>query len=409
MKRRPSASSANLKLSTIPLLVLLCLAGMPLGQSPASREAKYSEQLSDEIFQRAGEVGIENTWLAAAIFGAIYLIALIATIRERHRSDKLIRNYWPLFGLIISTVICLFWSIFPQPIMMNLVHLVGTAFVAFAAGRYHSGNLSILLKYISCALGLNVLVHILVIFILPDIAINYDGRWAGLTPNPNSLGLIAALAVWSIVTALSMKTLRPDIALALLVPSAMALYGSGSITSTICAILGVGSAAIFATVREVGIGLATLMVTTFLVGISLLLWSDINVANVTSIFGRTDDFTGRDVIWRQGVEMISMRPILGWGYDNHASIMQFNPLIYGHFHNGYIDLAVRGGFIAIMLFLGLIFSYIRRALCETIKAKSIAMSFLIMFVIYNLTEVSILSPRDISWVLLIVWMFSMKK
>jgi hypothetical protein len=64
-----------------------------------------------------------------------------------------------------------------------------------------------------------------------------------------------------------------------------------------------------------------------------------------SLAGKDKTFTGRTKIWEEGWRVFEMKPIAGWSFDSSASVLSRTSLQTGQFHNGYLDLAVRGGLI----------------------------------------------------------------
>lgn len=406
LTKSSSSIASRLKPGAIPLLAFLLLAGMPLGRELTSSQLRYADQLAEETFQRASQLGVENTWVAAAALATIYTLAFAALFRER--GDGM-RRFWQLPALIASSSLCLVWTSFQLAALMNFVHLVGTTFVAVAASRAYSDEPETLVKYISYSLALNVAVHTFAAFLLPDIAINYDGRWAGLTTNPNSLGLIASLAIWSVITALFLKVLRLVAGVVLLLPSIIALYCSGSSTALVSTIIGVVLTFMLSQGKLNNIKLVSYMLIAQLCLLIGVLISSNVLGNFASIFSRDDTLTGRTFLWQEGIYLAAMKPVFGWGYDNHASLMLEAALPYGTFHNGYIDLAVRGGLVAILLMGGLVIAHLRRSMETSTYTGAIMLSYLVMFLAYNMTEVSIMSPRSPGWVLFLVTLFIAEK
>ncbi|GEA51318.1 hypothetical protein VIN01S_21220 [Vibrio inusitatus NBRC 102082] len=94
-----------------------------------------------------------------------------------------------------------------------------------------------------------------------------------------------------------------------------------------------------------------------------------------------------------GYELIKEKPILGWGNNIRTHSKQllnnepftvgykkfFNNSKYPHFHNMYIDVAVRFGLPVFFLFLASIYSLLKRnILCKNILFSSYIMYFLII-------------------------------
>jgi len=412
MRRKIGENSSGipiLKLSAIPLITILLISGMPLGRDLAPLEFRYSEQLADAAIQKAGQIGLENTWTVAITLGLIYAFAFIIFLRNKVVYKISNNQCWQLTALALSSCLSILWSSFPLAVLMNFAHLIGVIFVAVVAGRAYSGDSASLLRYIAYTLCLNVTVHTLAAFVMPDVAISHDGRWSGLTTNPNSLGLISALALWSTASAIRSRVLKPIAGIALTFPALISLYGSGSATSSVSAMIGIVFVALLPHFKKLHLGSLVIMAALPTTGIALSLWFNLYFNYIYSILGKSSDFSGRTSLWQQGIEVASKKPILGWGYDNHASVMIENVLPFGHFHNGFIDLAVRGGLVGVLLMIGLIFAYLVRSMSQSLFSRNIMISYMAMFLVYNMTEVSLLSPKNPSWIIFITLIFSARK
>jgi O-antigen ligase len=129
-------------------------------------------------------------------------------------------------------------------------------------------------------------------------------------------------------------------------------------------------------------------------------WSD-----VTGLLGRSSEMSGRVVIWAQATELIAARPVLGWGFDENARVIELTGLPYFQFHNGYLDVLVRGGAIAATVLFVLAARGLRALGRATVQhgpfpdVGVVCYPFLVALAIQNITEVSFLRARNVPWML----------
>ena len=123
--------------------------------------------------------------------------------------------------------------------------------------------------------------------------------------------------------------------------------------------------------------------------------------------GADDALSGRPEIWALGLTAVADRPI-GWSFDllrtywdNHGHLE-----LFPHFHNGFLDIAVKGGLLAEALLVFLIirmFIAIKNVETVDITMYKVFLSFFISLMIYNLVETA-LDRENLVWdMLFIVW------
>ena len=121
--------------------------------------------------------------------------------------------------------------------------------------------------------------------------------------------------------------------------------------------------------------------------------------------GRSSSISGRESIWLLAIDLIANSPLLGYGFDDNAYAKQISGMVHSTYHNGFLDLAVRGGLLSLSLLLVLLIRwYLRMG-----KTTDFQMSFLTNFLpfilasmFYNMTEVTFFSARNILWITLLV-------
>ncbi|MEM7299688.1 MAG: O-antigen ligase family protein [Pseudomonadota bacterium] len=128
-------------------------------------------------------------------------------------------------------------------------------------------------------------------------------------------------------------------------------------------------------------------------------------------------FTGRTDIWNYALRYISDQPFMGYGFRSFWDIGASSPsremglgfvATTTHGHNGYIDILLNGGLIALFLFVPVL--WIGLQACGRIAQRHIAKSMacaslLLFFIFYNLLETSFFYGAHTVFVLFqIIWL-----
>jgi O-antigen ligase len=242
---------------------------------------------------------------------------------------------------------------------------------------------------------------------LADITHNYVGRWKGVTAHPNALGAVCVVAVWS---GLACRTVLKhplwklcallDIGFAL----AVLLYGTRSMTSAIIAAIVIGLFWLFTKNGRFGRLRFPTIVVVMLVGVLAVAVLGGGAAAV-AVIGRDTTLSGRTLLWDMAAHMIQMKPWSGWSFDESQSVLEFLgiDMPYVEFHNGYLEMLVRGGLFGFIIFAIVVVSFVRSVnRFRRIDPASAAIS-MILFVgvlFENVTESTFTYVMDQSWSLL---------
>jgi len=314
----------------------------------------------------------------------------------------------------------------PDRVVINLVHLV---FGALAAWLYFTHEARKANPVRSAALIvfyslMFVQVASIVWFIAhPDGTINsiIDGqRQGGISGNPNIFGGVCIAACWSTLTLIFTQTERKITNVFWIVPIAVVsfnLWTTGSASSqgiaVIMALLFVTNSVFFSLNRTTQLAVVFLSVGAFFGAIFWFVFQQ-NILTVaesaTGSVGKDITFTGRIDLWLVALEAIAERPWLGWSFDNHETV-KGNPLYfqrYNHYHNGFLDTLIVGGFILGIAVLYSFFKFGSRAI--SISAFGTNFSPLVLGVLaaclQNLTEYSMFRSNSTVWTLYFVCFIS---
>lgn len=327
----------------------------------------------------------------------------------------------PLFLMAAYALITAIWSIDPVTVLFRVMHMMGVGVVALATGFWIRGRTEMFIRIMLFSMVAAVALSLYFVYYVPMRGLfspEYGrdvSRWTGITPHPNGLGMIAIVAVWAVLSCLFFKgRLFLKIAVVATLPVTLfVVHGSGSRTSmTSIAFLavvfflirGVKPLNASVIVKRLGIGLSTLLMGGLLLYVAApdktakLLFPEVRE-------GSTDSLSGRPEIWGRGIDALAENPF-GWCYDNLGTYWSEHSgdRSFLHFHNGYLDIAVRGGFVGELLLLTILFrmykSTIKLRTCEPLFAKCFSLFFWCN-IIYSFTE-SGFDRETLLWPILVV-------
>jgi len=249
----------------------------------------------------------------------------------------------------------------------------------------------------------------------PFTVIFSTNRYGGFSGNPNSLGNTAALGLWAAsALVLSAGIARHWRMLAMLsIPIfllSVAMSGSG--TATIASVLIVGLMvwmrvlATFKPMVRLAMNVFAALVFTLLVLSVLLLVTPAELFLVfTGSLGKDASMSGRTELWDIAKDAIAQRPLLGWSFDSHASVMSMHEfeVRYNHYHNGFLDTVIDGGMLLMCVVLynfGLYITRFVKLFRQNNHVYPLVVPF-IMIIVLNISEYSLLRPLSGIWQLYI--------
>jgi len=237
---------------------------------------------------------------------------------------------------------------------------------------------------------------------------SYAGAWRGVFIQKNGLAEAMVLAV--LVFLFARAGMGRSLRWLGIAASLTLLYLSRSVTGMIiCA----GIMAILALYRLVGPRSAKAIPFTAagLLIVGFMVVQNFTVAGALQLVGRSPDLTGRTDLWSAALLSISKRPLLGYGFSafwqgmngESGSVLDKIGWMAGYAHNGFLDLMLHLGLLGLVTFAVGYLVLWRRALGlhsrEPGPVPIWLCMFLIVMLLYNFTEGSILTQNSIYWVL----------
>jgi Ca2+/Na+ antiporter len=412
----PSASKALL----IPTLWFLYCATRPL----------------DEWFHMgASEGGIESGSVVDRYFLTVLLVIGLGILLRRriHWSQAIRNNFW-LFALLLFMLISILWSDFPFISLKRWIRTAGTAVMALVV-LSEVEPYEAILAVLRRTLYLVIPFSVLLVKYYPPLGVIF-GRWsgqasyAGATINKNTLGEVCMLYIFLYVWVWlarrddeeGIQAVRGQKACELVL-MAMVLYlmkgpsGYGakeaiySASSIAALILGLGVLWVMRRFRmrlaQLGAWVALALAGGGVVTLGLSLLGTSPMAVGARLLGRDPTLTGRsDLIWDLLLPIAWHNPVLGLGYG----AFWIRPVVgltldINEAHNGYLDVFLELGVVGLVLVALTVWMYAKKAkneLEENFYWGAFRMSYLVMFLLHNWTETTLLRSRETLWNLFVL-------
>ncbi len=404
------------RLKALPLLVLLASSGLPVNYTLGPSRTMLVADVADMTAAAASSANTLSSTANLLLLGSLYACSACMLLARPRSVGLVLGRNWPLLLMMLLLAASAGWTYLPEKVAMNVVHNLGVILIALAAALHYRHQVNALPRDIGLVLGANLALQVAAVLLVPAWAVDWQGRWQGLTVHPNTLGALGFTTFWANASALAVNgQLRSGVGrlhLAGCVLAVMAMAGADSVTSKMCAaaalllVLGMRYLTRRQAKRRLYIGIMLGGTLGFL--LFRLLGSAIDVGWLLALLGRDSKLTGRDDVWRDAYQAIGMHPLLGWGFDDHAYLIASAGMPYSSYHNGVLDLAVNGGVVAVLL-LALLFAnwalqHLRRGLLAA-RCAPFSLAFVLPYMLHNMAEASYVSPRGQMWVLFLALLF----
>jgi O-antigen ligase len=363
------------------------------------------------------------------LFLGIYIVTLLLIIQRWKSFVRVAQKniwIWLVVGIVMASV---FWSVAPDITHRRSILLLGTTlFGIYLAMRY---TLREQLQLLAWVCGIVIVLSFLLAIALPSYGLMtfqeggaHAGAWRGILPHKNILGRFMNLsAIIFLLLAISNSIFHRkyrwvlwagfvlSVALIILTTSKTALV----VFLTLTIIL-----PLYRALRGNYTQVVPSMIALVLVGGSAATLLLDNLPVIAGALGKDLTLTGRTDIWAVMLELISERPLFGYGFnafwqgwDNEVTAYIWRTLEwespYGH--NGFMDLLAELGISGLAVFF---LSYVTaciRAIMWLRMTKTVEgllpLMYLTFIFIYNITESSLLITNSMLWILYVSIIFSM--
>ena len=407
------AASRSDRWKALPFLVLMFTSSLPLNYRLEESHPMLVSDVADLTREAAAGENTGSSLLFVAFVVALYAMSGMMVLHKPRVAGAVLRRQWPLVLLTLLVAASALWSHNPEKVLMNVVHGLGAICITMAAALHYRHDPWAIARDLALVLGVNMLLHVGAVLAIPSYSIDWQGRWQGLATHPNTLGALGFTTLWANSAVLICRPRERRAMHAVFALAAIAaIAGADSVTSMLTAGSSVVALWSVHKLGRLGAGrdfyVGTVLLALLLVVGFKLVSSQIDLGWLFQSFGRDSNFTGRTDVWRDALGAISRFPILGWSFDDHAFLIASEGLAYPSYHNGWLDLCVNGGLVAVLLLAGLFATWLRQFSVRDVLAQTIAplsASFVLGYFLHNLTEASFLSPRAQMWQIFLAVLF----
>jgi exopolysaccharide production protein ExoQ len=366
----------------------------------------------------AGIMQAETDPTQQILWGAIYLIVILFMARDVPTYMAAARRNFLFVAMAAWALMSPLWSIEPGYTAMRAGALVGTMMFGLYIGtRYTRTELMHMLAVAFFWLGAFSLAAAI---LLPHIAIDHvlhPGAWNGVLNHKNNFGRICALGATVAFICLKDMDFMPykkRFYQATFILMVFCTIMSTSKTSLLLLILGI---VLYYPLRAMALKnmVVSFMMAILVSIIAILLSTGLLMTIVESALGamgRDMTMTGRTDLWQTVWLAIDERYWLGYGpgafwVSGQGALGMIWPLggwIPPHAHNGILELWIGLGFVGVALFM---FSYIRaiinsfRILSPEAAANVFPFLYLLVMMIADTTEISIMRHNNTYWVIFV--------
>lgn len=408
----PPAFARTDKWKALPFMLLMLTTNLPLNYKLEPARPLGVADVAELSAAATTGAGGPSSILYALFMACMYGVAAWMLLTKPKATAAVLQRQWPLVLLLFLIFASTLWSEFPDKVMNNVIHNSGMLFIGLAAALRYRHDPWLFPKHLSYVLGINLIFHLIAIAAMPTYTIDWEGRWHGMATHPNSFGVMAFVVLWANTAVLLYKKSETrSIHLLFAALAVVALVGANSVTSIMVSMVSVFLIYTIKKLNALGVGLrfysSVLAIVFFLAMVIVMVGVAFDLSGLFELFGRDANLTGRTSIWEDAVKAIVDRPLIGWSFDDHAYLIK-QGFAYQSYHNGYLDLAVCGGVVAMVLLVLMLVAWALEFAKSSRVGQIIApysASFTIAYLLHNISEASLVAPRSQMWEIFLVLVF----
>lgn len=354
----------------------------------------------------------------------LIIVGLLILIRRKIYWHKIVmENHW-LFLIFLYMLVSILWSDYPFVSLKRWLRASGTivmALVVLTGPSPLAGIESIFRRMIYILIPFSVLL----VKYYPEYGIDFgrwtgEPMWTGVAMGKNELGMLCVISalflIWTWVRRRKQKeisSIKYDTMtnVVLLGLTFWLLKGpGGAFSATSVVVLIIGLATLF-TLRSLKPNANVRVMTCVFLLVTVAAYFFIDFLGViTSLTGRGATLTGRtDLIWAKLIPIALKHPILGVGYGGfwmNPMVLDFDKLMtVNEAHNGYLDVFIELGTVGLILLAMVIVAFFRKAtevFKNDIEWGSFLLAILLMALLHNITESSLLKSTMLVWNVLVL-------
>jgi exopolysaccharide production protein ExoQ len=363
------------------------------------------------VILSGGDTPTEGNPIYKLILTVSYLSVAGVLVPYWRETLVVIRRNGFLAALVLLAFVSCSWATLPALVLQRSIAVLGTTLLGIALAVRLSVEDQ--LRLLSRVFRMIAVLSLACVLLLPSYGISPrpedNGEWQGIFYYKNGLGVAMALSVlveWQLPADTRFSKIVKRLALLLY---AVLLYFSGSVTS----MFALAGSLLFIEIYRVATQRLRIPSYAIVLAILLIIVSGVtvlrvNTGGVAGVLGRSSDLTGRTEIWSWVISYISERPFLGYGYSGFWGGVSpeseaIDRAVGGsimYSHNGYLEVLLTLGAVGLLFALCFLGAGIKRAFYWSKRSRSREdlwpLAFLFFFLLYNLTECTILL-QDLEW------------
>jgi exopolysaccharide production protein ExoQ len=350
-----------------------------------------------------------------AVLTFLMAIALLELLRRRLDWTALLRRNGIFLLVFAYLALSILWSAYQPIATKRFFRGLGDIMMALIIISDPSpfGATKVMIKRAAFVL-LPLSIVLIKYFRTLGVAYDWDGTemWVGVTLQKNSLGILACISaayfIMELVTTWRKKIPRLEriTQLLFLLLALYLLVKSSSATSLGAFLFGVAVYVLSFMQRGNSRSIGRLYIVILVIGVLLFATK---LEFLVAAMGRNMTFTSRSFIWEKLMEVGMRHPVLGVGYGS-LWIGQLGNELWNDFrvneaHNGYIEIFVLFGVVGLFLTAVMIvqvFRHTMKTMDLNFKYGIFRIAFLVMILISNVTESSLLITMNKLWILFLV-------
>lgn len=331
------------------------------------------------------------------VLGWLGLFGMLVLARAKSALMTVLR-WWPLMLTPVIAILSTLWSDLPGVSLRYGIQLFITVFLGIFIARLLGP------RRFAIALFIATMAFCLVSIASQRQGISADGMvLIGLTGSKNQMAYSAHMLFASALAILFDKGSPKPLRLAAAPGILMALYLIASVNAATALLMAIISTTVFFYLVVVRNLRPATRAATLLAGVLVLAPFSFAVPEVQDaiasfrqdVLHKDEGLTGRTYLWRHADDMISRRPLLGYGYQ--AVWMGDSPEIIGimrwagqsdgrafHFHHTYRQIAVDTGLIGMAVFAGIMLTTLLAGMRQSILQPNIMSAFYFSFFVATL-------------------------
>lgn len=353
------------------------------------------------------------------VLSILIVLALLVLFRRKIDWSRILKDNSVLIFLYLYLAFSILWSDFPYVSAKRWIKFSGTIPLALVVLSERSPLKALESIFRRCAYVL-IPISLLLIKYFPHLAVQYhhhslEQMRVGVSTQKNPFGLMCAVSVFFFIWAFLRDRQAGDLlksksrVFAEVLVFGIAVYllhSAHSATAIGMLIIGIALLLILSRKKKLVRPIANLaIIGAPLLILSLDFYEPIRVS-LTSIVGRDSSFTGRTIIWNAVRDIASRAPWFGVGFGGYWGLGVdeiISTLGVSETHNGYLEVYLSIGMVGFVLLLAFLLAHYRKMLRELDHSYDwgvFGICFLVMLLLANYTEGSLLKA-SFMWSILV--------